>query len=68
MTLQRAETVIFNPAILEHRMAVKAYLKRNAWVDTNIRFRLDPKFGSLIEQIRSKMLNWYIEQESLAVD
>jgi hypothetical protein len=63
MALQKAQSVVFDPSKLEHRAAVGAYMKRNAWGDSPIRFAHDPRFGSLVEEVRTKLLNWYISQE-----
>lgn len=65
MSLQKTNGVAFDPSIIEHRNAVKSYLKRNAWRDADICFAHDPKFNSLVEQVRTKMLNWYISQEDV---
>ena len=63
MLLKRQETVEFNPANKEHRAAVRAFLRRKAWVDSPIRFAHDPTFGSVADQVQAKLLDWYVDQE-----
>lgn len=64
MILQRTETVNFNPAKAEHRAAVASFMKRTAWGDSKLRFTHDPKFSSVADQVRSRMLDWYISRDS----
>jgi hypothetical protein len=64
MILQRTETVNFNPAKQEHRAAVVAFMKRTAWSDTKLRFTHDPKFNSIADQVRARMLEWYISEDT----
>lgn len=63
MTLQRRQGVEFDPSKLEHRIAVGHFLKRQSWADAGIQFAHDPKYGSMVEQVRTKLLNWYLAQE-----
>lgn len=64
MILQEIKRVEFDPANAEHRHAVVAYMKRTAWMDSPLRFNYDPDYGSVADQVRTKMLNWYIEQDT----
>ena len=63
MILQKRNTVNFDPSIKPHRMAAMQFMKRNAWVDSPLRFNYDPEYGSIADQVKTKMLYWYIEQE-----
>ena len=63
MYLPRPVTVNFDPANKEHRAAARAFLRRKAWVDSPMRFTHDPGFGSVADQIQSKLLDWYVAQE-----
>ena len=63
MLLKRQELVEFNPANKEHRAAVRAFLKRKAWMDSPIRFAQDPTYGSVADQVQAKLLQWYVDQE-----
>jgi hypothetical protein len=63
MLLKRQELIEFDPANKAHRAAVRAFLKRRAWVDSPLRFAHDPAYGSVAEQVQSKLLQWYVDQE-----
>lgn len=63
MILQPMQTVHFDPANKKHRQAVQAFMKRNAWGDSPIRFAHDPAYGSIADQVRDKMLKWYMTRE-----
>jgi len=63
MFLKRQEIVSFNPELKTHRAAVRSFMKRRAWVDSPLRFMHDPSYGSVAEQVQSKLLDWYIAQE-----
>jgi len=63
MLLKRQALVEFNPNNKEHRSAVRAFMKRKAWVDSPLRFALDPAYGSVADQVQVKLLHWYVEQE-----
>lgn len=63
MYLERPALVKFDPSKKEHRAAARSFMKRLAWVDSPIRFAHDPEFGSVADQVRIKLLNWYMEQE-----
>lgn len=67
MLLKRQETIDFDPSKKEHRAAVRAFMKRRAWVDSPIRFSHDPQYGSIAEQVQAKLLEWYIKQEDSKV-
>lgn len=64
MILQEVKRVEFDPTNLEHRCAVAAFMKRSAWVDASYRFTYDPDFGSVADQVKIKLLDWYIEQDT----
>lgn len=63
MYLKRQEIVEFDPNNKAHRAAARAFLKRKAWVDSPLRFAHDTGYGSVAEQIQSKLLDWYVAQE-----
>lgn len=67
MILQRQEIIEFDPANKEHRAAVRAFMRRRAWVDSPLRFAYDPSYGSVAEQVQAKLLEWYIAQEEAKV-
>lgn len=64
MLQSKVNTVTFDPAKLEHRIAVASFMKRNAWGDSKFRFSHDPAFGSVADQVKVKMLHWYIQQDT----
>lgn len=64
MILQKTNTVNFDASNPEHRKAVAMFMKRTAWADTNLRFSHDPAFGSVADQVKVKMLHWYIQQDT----
>ena len=63
MFLQPPKTVKFDPSNKAHRASVRAYMKRRAWSDAPIRFAHDPMYGSVPEQVQTKLLAWYLEKE-----
>ena len=63
MYLKGPEVVQFDPNKKEHRKAVVDFRKRRAWGDTKIRFAYDPAYGSVANQVESKLLEWYIKKE-----
>ena len=63
MFLKRTETTNFDPSIPAHRAAVKNFMKRCAWVDSEFRFTQDPKYSSIASQVQAKLLQWYMDQE-----
>lgn len=63
MLLRHPATVTFDPANKEHRKAVQAFLKRNAWADTPMRFTHDPEFNSVADMVQAKLLAWYMEKD-----
>jgi len=63
MYLQLPKTVEFNPSNKAHRESVRAFMKRRAWGDAPIRFSHDPSYGSIVEQVQTKLLAWYLEKE-----
>jgi hypothetical protein len=64
MILQKTNTVNFDASNPEHRKAVAMFMKRTAWADTSYRFSHDPAFGSVADQVKVKMLHWYIAQDT----
>lgn len=64
MLLTLPATVEFDPSKKAHRDAVRAFMKRQAWVDSPIRFAYDPAYGSIADQVRSKLLQWYMDKEA----
>ena len=63
MYLSKPATVVFDPSKKEHRAAARAFLKRKAWADCPLRFTHDPAYGSIADQVQSKLLDWYVTQE-----
>lgn len=63
MILRNPITTVFDPTNKEHRAAVHAFLKRKTWADTKLRFKHDPEYGSVADQVQSKLLYWYVAQE-----
>ena len=64
MLLKKIQTVDFDPANPEHRLAVASFMKRTAWSDSKFRFSHDPAYGSVADQVKIKMLHWYIQQDT----
>lgn len=64
MLLTLPATVEFDPSKKAHRDAVRAFMKRQAWVDSPIRFAYDPAYGSIADQVRAKLLQWYMDKEA----
>jgi hypothetical protein len=64
MILEKTNTVHFDANNPEHRKAVAVFMKRNAWGDTSYRFSHDAAFGSVADQVKVKMLHWYIQQDT----
>lgn len=63
MVLQRTIRVAFNPNLKDHRNAVIAFMKRNAWVDTSYRFVLEQNYESVADQVKDQLLKWYVEHD-----
>jgi len=63
MLLKNPVTIVFDPSNKVHRAAVHALLKRKTWAETSLRFKHDPEYGSVADQVRAKLLLWYVEQE-----
>lgn len=63
MILSANKTVGFDPAIKEHREAVRMFMQRNAWVDSPLRFSFDPAYNSIVEQVQAKLLVWYMQND-----
>ena len=61
--LKKIQTVNFDPTNKEHRAAVRAFLKRNAWNDAGFRFSHDPAYDSVVEQVQSKLLQYYFAKD-----
>jgi hypothetical protein len=62
--LKRIDSVKFDPSNKEHRAAVRAFMRRKAWVDSSMRFTPDPAYNSSVaEQVQTKLLQWYLDQE-----
>ena len=63
MLLKVRDKVKFDPSNREHRNAIKAFLKRNAWNDTEFRFSLEPEYHNLIDMCQSMLLDWYLSND-----
>ena len=61
--ITKPDTVVFDPTNKEHRAAVRAFMRRKAWSDSPIKFKHDPDFGSIADQVQTKLLKWYLDQE-----
>ena len=61
--LNKQERIAFNPAKKEHREAIKRFMVRKAWADTDLRFAHDPNYESLVEQTQTELLKWYMEKD-----
>jgi hypothetical protein len=61
--LKKPETVGFNPSNKSHRVAVRLYMKRKAWGDSPLRFAHDPAFSNVVDQVQTKLLQWFLDQE-----
>lgn len=64
MLLKRQETIEFDPSKKEHRAAAHAFMKRGAWADSPLRFAYDPSYGSVADQVKAKLLEWYIAKDT----
>lgn len=64
MLLKRQEIIEFDPSKKEHRAAAHSFMKRGAWVDSPLRFAYDPSYGSVADQVKAKLLEWYVAQET----
>lgn len=64
MLLKRQEIIEFDPSNKEHRAAAHAFMKRGAWADSPLRFAYDPSYGSVADQVKAKLLEWYVAQET----
>lgn len=64
MTINTTPAVDFNPQDPTHRMAVARFMKRYAWNDAGIRFTHDPEYGNLVDQVKDKLLKFYLAQEA----
>ena len=63
MLLKHRETVKFDPSNQEHRLAIKDFLKRNAWSDTKFRFFLEPEYHNLVDMCQTMLLDWYLSND-----
>jgi len=63
MILQKIPSTNFDPSNKEHREAVGAFLKRTAWGDSKFRFTHDPAYDSVSDQVKSKLLAWYLKND-----
>jgi hypothetical protein len=63
MILRPYPIVDFDPTKKEHRAAANAFLRRGAWMDSPLRFSHDSAFSSVSDQVRAKLLNWYVNRE-----
>lgn len=64
MFLNHRPVVKFDPSNSAHRQAVNAFLRRNSWSDTELRFAFDAEhYGSVSSQVQEQLLRWYLEQD-----
>lgn len=63
MILQKMSSTNFDPSNKEHREAVGAFLKRTAWGDSKFRFTHDPAYDSVADQVKAKLLAWYLKND-----
>ena len=64
MIILKNSAVEFDPSIPAHRQAVRDFQERQAWADSELRFKHDEEYGSIAAQVRVKLLAWYIKQDS----
>lgn len=63
MYLKLPQRVDFDPSNKEHRQAAAAFMRRNAWGDSPIKFTHDPDYDNVANQVRVKMLHWYMAND-----
>jgi hypothetical protein len=63
MFIKPVQTIDFDPSNKKHREAVAAFLKRKAWADSPLRFTHDPAYGSVAQQVQTKLLEYYMAKE-----
>lgn len=63
MPLNYAERITFNPADATHRAAFRAFTQRWAWDDSPLKFKYDPDYSNLIEQIQEQLIKWYLNND-----
>lgn len=61
--LQKTKAVEFDPSLKAHRDAVRMFFKRRAWVDSPLRFSHNPEYGSVVDQVQEKLVQWYLARE-----
>jgi hypothetical protein len=59
----RKPTVVFNPALTEHRRAYRDFIVHQSWGDCPFSFVLEEPFTDLISNINYKITRWYLDQE-----
>ncbi len=63
MYLKTAPRIDFDPANKEHRHAAALFMQRNAWADSPIKFTHDPDYDNVANQVRQKLLHWYMARD-----
>jgi len=63
MFIKPVQTIDFDPSNKKHREAVAAFMVRKAWADSPLRFTHDPAYGSVAQQVQTKMLEYYMGKE-----
>lgn len=66
--LKHPDTVHFDPSVKQHRQAAHAFMRRGTWADSPLRFAYDPAHGSVADQVRNKMLTWYVAQDQKRIN
>lgn len=64
MPLQRTELVEFDPKIKAHRDAVRKFMVRRAWADSPLRFKHNPEYASVVDQVQEMLCVYYLARES----
>jgi hypothetical protein len=63
LSLVHRPTVVFNPAIKEHRNAVSVFQRRGGWGQVPFKFLLEPPYQDVPSMINSKLMAFYLVSE-----
>lgn len=63
LSLVHRPTVVFNPAIKEHRNAVGIFQRRGGWGQVPFKFLLEPPYQDVPSMINSKLMAFYLHNE-----
>lgn len=65
--LNKISLTTFDPADKAHREAVSIFLKQKSWANSPYRFSHKPPFGSVADQVKAELLEWYVAREMNSV-